>query len=61
MRNGLKNTVPSHLRLATELIGSEDPNVVDPSGYQRFCEDLNVDITGVTIHLYTSYTSRCRS
>jgi hypothetical protein len=30
-------------------LGSEDPNVIDPSGYQRLCEDLNVDITGVRI------------
>lgn len=57
MRNGLKNIVPSHLRLTTELIGSEDPNVVDPRGYQRFCEDLNVDITGVSIHSHTTNTS----
>lgn len=29
------------------ILGSEDPNVIDPSGYQKFCEDLNVDIMGV--------------
>jgi hypothetical protein len=37
--------------------GSEDPNVIDPSGYQRLLEDLDVDITGVCYRLASSLTT----
>ena len=36
-----------NLEKGVNFVGSEDSNVIDPSGYQKFLEDLDVDITGV--------------
>jgi hypothetical protein len=56
------DTVKRHLNIAANVAGSEDPNTIDPSGFQRFCEDLSVDITGVQKSLFAGVDNRlCRS
>lgn len=37
-------------------VASADQNLIDPSGFQRFCEGLNVDITGVITKLLLELT-----
>jgi hypothetical protein len=60
-RNGLMDIVETILGIVDDVIGSEDPNVIDPSGYQRLLEDLNVDIIGVYIHIVLTDIRQCRS
>ena len=56
------DTVRRHLNIMANVAGSEDPDTIDPSGFQRFCEDLSVDITGVLNSLFARVDNRlCRS
>ena len=61
MRNGLTAIVLSSSKMSANVAGSRDQNVIDPTGFQRFCEDLDVDITGVITPFFSEADRRlCR-
>lgn len=60
VRNGLMDIVLSYLKMYVNATGSQDQNVIDPSGFQRFCEDVGADITGVTTFFPGADSRLCR-
>src|SRR2546430_15560950 len=58
VRNGLTAIVLSSSKMSVNMAGSGDQNVIDPTGFQRFCEDLDVDITGVITPFFSEADRR---
>jgi hypothetical protein len=60
VKNSSMNIAVTLFVFEAHLLGADDQDVIDPSGYQKLCENLGVDISGVCSYL-TALTYRyCR-